>query len=214
MSEAIQKKLDLFFSQYKKLSYKKGDILIQIDETQPPIYYLTRGTVKQYSLSTHGIEQTLTLYKPGAFFPLLTATSGLPNSFYFEAIDDVTVWQAPYKKVVIFLKKEPDVLYDLVSRLYLGMHGLLTRIEYLLTGSAYQKVIFTILNASSRFGEQKSAGIVLRITHRDIASFSGLTIETISRESQKLQKKGLIENKNHIIVIKNSKLLEKELQSR
>lgn len=214
MNDALQKKLNEFFSHYKKLSYKKGDILIQSSTSDPAIFYLIQGTVKQYSLSTQGVEQTLSLYKPGAFFPLLTATSGVPNSYYFEAIDDVITWQAPNKKVLLFLKNEPDVIYDLIGRLYRGMHGLLTRIEYLLTGNAYQKVIFTILNASSRFGEKKSSGIVLRITHKEIASFSGLTTETISRESQKLQKKGLIENKNHSIVIKNSKLLEKELETR
>jgi len=213
MNEAVQKKLEAFFFQYKLQKFKKGEILIRSDVNPLGILYLTKGMVKQYAISPDGVEHILTIYKPRSFFPMVWAINNTPNSYYFEAVGNVEVWNAPKDAIVKFIKKEPDILYDLLSRLYQGMSGLLLRIEHLMTGSAYHKVIFTILNTASRFGEKEADAnsIILRSTHKEIAAFSGLTKETISRESTKLQKKGLIENKNHFIHIKNIRNLEEEL---
>ncbi len=213
MEPSVKKKLELFFSQYEYHTCKKGEILIHANSLPSGIFYLAKGTVKQYSISSDGVEQILTIYKPMSFFPMMWAINNTKISNYFEALNEVEVWKAPKDAVVTFIKKEPEILYNLLGRLYSGMSGLLSRIEYFMNGSAYHKVIFTILNTAYRFGEKngKSNGVILHTTHKEIAAFSGLTKETISRESMKLQKRGLIENKNHLIVIKNIQNLEEEL---
>lgn len=213
MEPAIQKKLDAFFSQYKQQKFRKGEILIRADSQPSGILYLTKGTVKQYAISAQGVEQILTIYKPYSFFPMMWAINNTSNTHYFEALSEVMVWNAPKDAVVTFIKGDSDILYDLLGRLYRGMGTLLSRIEYFMTGSAYQKVIFTILNTAARFGEKRSEtdDVILHTTHKEIAAFSGLTKETISRESKKLQERGLIENRNHIIIIKNMRKLEAEL---
>ncbi len=213
MDASITLKLNTFFSQFKFQKYKKGEIFIRADSEPLGILYLTKGMVKQYSISPEGVEQALTIYKPQTFFPMMWAINNLPNSYYYEAVGDVEVWCAPKDEVISFIKTEPDVLYDLLGRLYVGMSGLLTRIEYLMNGSAYHRVVFTILNIAERFGEKEinSNDTTLHTTHKEIAAFSGLTKETISRQSRILQDKGLIENKNHTIHVKNMQKLENEL---
>src|SRR3989344_4646928 len=136
MNETIRKKLDDFFTKFKHQQYKKGEILIRADDEPQGIFYLKSGVVRQYSISKDGEEQTLNLYKPISFFPLMWAINETPNTFYFEAAVDVEVHRAPKDEVIAFLKSEPEVMYDLVTRLYKGMHGLLTRIEYLQSGDA------------------------------------------------------------------------------
>lgn len=210
--EAVAQKLDQFFSQFKHLIFKKGEILIRADDDPAGIFYLKKGTVRQYAISKDGEEQTLNLYKPISFFPLMWAVNSTPNTYYFEAVSEVEICRAPKDQVISFIKQEPDILYDLVSRLYRGMHGLLSRIEYLQSGDAYAKVVFALLNYSLRFGEQKEdKGVELSITHRELASLTGLTKETISRECTKLEGRGLIKNSNHRVLIKDIKKLEGEL---
>lgn len=213
MEPSIKKKLESFFSHHEYKHYKKGEIVIDADSFPSGIFYLSKGTVKQYSLSSDGVEQILTIYKPSSFFPMMWAVNDTKVCHYFEALSEVEIWKAPKDVVITFIKNEPEILYDLLSRLYRGMDGLLSRIEYFMTGSAYHKVIFTILNTAYRFGEKidTSNSVILYTTHKEIAAFSGLTKETISRESRKLQKRGLIENKNHQIRIKNMLELEEEL---
>lgn len=213
MEPPIKKKLDVFFSHYSKHTYRKGELLIHADNQPSGIMYVVKGTVKQYAVSSNGTEHTLTIYKPGSFFPIIWALNNTKNTHYFEAIDDVMVWIAPKNAIKSFLQKEHDVLFDLLTRFATGMSGMLSRIEYLQGANAYKKVVFTILQTAARFGKTPttSSGVFLRTTHKEIAGFSGLTKETISRESTKLQAKGLIENHNHSIFIKDVKKLEEEL---
>lgn len=212
MNKAVIDKLEQFFTQFKHQTYKKGEILIRADDIPQGIFYLKNGVVRQYSISKDGEEQTLNLYKPISFFPLMWAVNDTPNTYYFEAMVEIEVYRAPKEQVVAFLKQEPEVLYDLVSRLYKGMHGLLSRIEYLQSGDAYMKVIFALLSATYRFGETKeNAEVELSITHREISALTGLTKETISRECTKLEGKKLIKNSNHRVVIKDIKKFESEL---
>lgn len=212
MNDALQKKLETFFTQFKHQQYKKGEILIRADDEPSGIFYLKSGVVRQYSISKDGEEQTLNLYKPISFFPLMWAINNTHNTYYFEAITEVEIFKAPKDEVIAFLKKEPEIMYDLISRLYKGMHGLLSRIEYLQSGDAYMKVIFAILNSSYRFGEQKeNAEVELSITHREISALTGLTKETISRECTRLEKEGLITNTNHLVKIRDIHKLESEL---
>ena len=213
MSEQVKQKLENFFSKYKYLKFKKGEILIRADDDPAGIFYLKTGTVRQYTISKEGEEQTLTLYKPIAYFPMMWAINNTLNTYYFEALTEVEVYRAPKEAVVDFIKKEPDVLYDLTSRIYSGMHGLLSRMEYLLFSSAYNKILFTLINNATRFGKQIDGEIHLQMTHKDIAAFSGLTKETISREIKKLEEKGLVRNENQLLIIKDVKILENELLS-
>ncbi len=211
MEAKISKKLEAFFTQYKQQKYKKGEILIRANDEPQGVFYLKKGIVRQYSISKDGEEQTLNLYKSISFFPLMWAVNDTPNTYYFEAVTDTEAYRAPRDQVIAFLKSEPDIMYDLISRLYKGMHGLLSRIEYLQSGDAYTKVIFALLNASYRFGAQKEEGMELSVTHREISSLTGLTKETISRERTKLEKKDLIKNFNHRVMIRDIKKLESEL---
>ncbi|OGG12751.1 hypothetical protein A3D77_06870 [Candidatus Gottesmanbacteria bacterium RIFCSPHIGHO2_02_FULL_39_11] len=216
MNNKIINKLDDFFEKFSFCRYKKGQILINAGEEPSGIFYLKNGTVRQYSLSKNGDEQTLTIYKPYSFFPLMHAINNIRNTYFFQATSDAELYKAPQRETIRFLKEEPEVMYDLISRLYQGIEGLLSRIEYLMFGSAYEKVIFTLLNLSYRFGEENMSNldVNLHITHKDIGSFSGLRKETISREMAKLQRKKILENKNHLIIIKDMERLQGELEGR
>lgn len=212
MDNTVKQKLETFFSQFKHLTFKKGEILIRADDEPAGIFYLKSGIVRQYAISKEGEEQTLTIYKPISYFPMMWAINGTENAYYFEALTEVEICRAPKDAVIEFIKTEPDVLYDLTSRIYSGIHGLLSRMEYLLFNSAYNKILFTLINNANRFGEKQTNGeIQIHMTHKDIAAFSGLTKETISREIKKLEEKGLVKNQNQLLIIQSIKTLEDEL---
>lgn len=214
MENDIKKKLDQFFSQFTFLTYQKGDVFIHADEPPAGIFYLTKGLVRQYIITSKGEDLTVNIYKPLSFFPMMWAINETENLFYFEAMGDIEMWRAPKEEVVGFIKNEPDVLYDLLSRLYKGVDGLLARMTYLMAGNARAKIIFTILNVAYRFAiTEKDIDINLAITHKDLAAISGTTRETFSREIKKLEKAGLVSLKKGTIHIPSQQKLEEELMS-
>jgi CRP/FNR family transcriptional regulator len=212
MDEAIAKKLDKFFSQFKHQTYKKGEILVRADDDPSGIFYLKKGLVKEYAISKKGDELIVNVFKPISFFPMSWAINNTPNEYFFEAVEETEVLKAPADKAVDFIKREPDVLFNLLSRLYRGTDGLLTRMSYLMSGNAYTRLITELLIQAKRFGKQnENKSIELKIPEKDLAARSGLTRETISREIKILRKKRLIEYKKSLFTIRNLRELENEL---
>lgn len=219
MDTTIAQKVEAFFKQFRQRIYKKGEILIRADDDPPGIFYLKAGLVKQYAISRRGDELIVNVYKPLAFFPMTWAINDTRNEYYFEAITDLEVWLAPKEAVLAFVKNNSDVLYDLMSRLYRGLDGVLIRMRYLMAGSAYARLITELIIHEKRFGrptelsfgEKGLTKIELTISERDLAAQSGMTRETVSRELKKLKEKGLVAFDKKILTIYDVAKLEDEL---
>ncbi len=213
MDEKIFRKIDNFFIQYKLQIYHKGEILIRADDDPSGIFYMKKGVVKEYAISKNGEELIVNLFKPPAFFPMSWALNGTPNKFFFEAVDQVEVYKAPKDEVIALVRKDPDILYDLMKRLYRGVDGLLMRTVYLMSGDAYHRLVAELLIFAKRFGvrNEMTGEIICKVTERDLAAQAGLTRETISREMKLLKEKKLVLFKNAQLSIMNLSKLEDEL---
>jgi CRP-like cAMP-binding protein len=211
MDEAVAKKIEYFFTRYKEQVYKKGELLIRADDAPAGIYYLTEGRVKKYAISQKGEEVILNIFKPIAFFPMNWAVNGNDNHYYFEALSDVSVWRAPREDVVAFIKREPDVLFDLMQRVYRGTDGMEMRMAYLMAGSAYTRLVTELIISTKRFGKKDGKHITLEMTEPDLAAQTGMTRETISREIRKLKEKGIIQILKNKLVITDLSALEADV---
>lgn len=211
--DPISTPLDNFFKQYKQQVYNKGEILIAAASNPHGLFYLTEGTVRQYSISPTGDEVTLNVYKPPSLFPMGWVLNNTSVSHYFEAITSVTVWIAPQVSALAFLQNEPTILLDLVKRIYRGLDGHFMKIEHAVQNSAYEKLVVELLIHARRFGEQKGnhTAISMKLSEKDLGSQAWMARETVSRILQKLKKKGIIALQKNTITIRNIKKLEQEL---
>lgn len=210
MDTKIAEKLDAFFTQFKHQTYKKGEILVRADEDPPGVFYLKDGYVKEYAISRKGDELVINLFKPISFFPMSWAINKTPNEYYFEAATAVDVWRAPSEKVLEFIKSEPDLLYDLMSRVFKGTDGILLRMTYLMAGNAHARLITELIIHARRFGKNDGKDQV-KISEKDLAEQSGMTRETVSREMKILKDKGLVTLQKNRLFIKDLLRLEDEL---
>lgn len=213
MDDSISQKLEDFFKRHKYQVYKKGEILIRVDEDPEGVFYLTGGTVKEYAISKKGEELVVNVFKPISFFPMSWAINQTPNTYYYEALEEIEVWKAPRKETVDFIKSNTDVLFNLMSRVYKGTDGILMRMVYLMSGEAYSRVITELLITAKRFGKQEGRIVRLHVSEKDIANQAGVARETVSREIKILKDKGLVTFKKNELVIKNISDLEDELLS-
>lgn len=209
------KEVEVFYEQFKKRSYKKGETLIRSDDDPQGIFCLTKGFVRQYTISRTGIELTLHILKPISYFPMVWAINGTPNVYNFEALTEVEVGRAPRDELVNFIKDKPKIIFELMSELLEDYAETMTRIEHLVFSDAYRRVISVLLYIAKHFGNLVGNKMIIgnRFTHQDIATLVGVARETASSEMAKLEKKGLVEYKGHILVFDSIKKLETELIS-
>jgi CRP-like cAMP-binding protein len=163
------------------------------------IFNITKGYVKSYSLNEGGFELTINIFKPYSFFPITETLAGKTNTYFFEAVTDVSVQKAPTREVHEFVKNEKEVLFDLTKRISSGLEGFMIRTQYLMRSDATQKVASSFVLLARRFGETKDSGkveIPLPQTHEDISNLAGVSRETASIEIKKLKDKSIISQKN------------------
>lgn len=212
MKNDMQKKLDDFFTKYPKRSYPKGQILVFAGESPQEIFYITKGRVRKYDVSYRGDEVIVNIFKPPAFFPMSWAINNAENAYFYKAEIDSEVHLVPGKDALNFIKENPDVMLDLLSRLYRGMEGLLGRVVHLMSGTARSRLLYELIIESRRFGEkQKDGGYLLKCNESDLAARSGLSRETISREIKTFKELRLINLTAKGIHISNLLELEKKL---
>ncbi|HEX8966100.1 MAG TPA: Crp/Fnr family transcriptional regulator [Patescibacteria group bacterium] len=208
----VTSKIINFFKQYKKRVYKKGEMVKSYDENPKGVFCLQKGAIRCIAVSKDGIELTINVFKPISFFPMAWVINNTIDLYAYEAISDVEVFIAPKESVEKFLKENPDVTYDLLKRIYRGLEGYFLRMESLLSGDAYIKTIVQIVIHTKRFGVIDASGkYLVDITHAQLASLSGLSRETITREIKKLENKKLVMYKGKQLIVLDLKSLEKEV---
>lgn len=212
MNSDVSSKIEEFFATYRLRKYSKGQILILNGDQTNYVYHLVKGKVKVYDVTYRGDEIILNIFKPPAFFPMSLAINKVTNPFIYEADSEIQIHQVPSEEVVTFLKDNPDVLFDLLSRVFIGIDGLLGRMAYLMSSSAKSRLIYELLIEARRFGAKQANGsCLLSISEKDLGARAGLSRETISREMHKLKTENLVDVLSKNIHIKDLTALEQKL---
>lgn len=213
MNQIVNEKLDAFFAQFKNQKYKKGEILIRADEEPKGVFYLSTGRVKQYAISAHGDELVLNIFKPVSFFPMSWVLNNSSPPHYYEAMTSLEVRKAPREDVRKFIENEREVMHDLLSRIYRGLEGVWLKMEHMMSGNSYLKLVTELLIFAKRFGEREGRRYTVdfKTTEKELAAQTGIARETVSRSIQLLKKKRLISFKSNQLVIFDIAKLEQEL---
>lgn len=214
MKTAQTSPLDTFFQKNTLLFYKKRVMILHPNDAPSSVFYIKNGYVRVYRITEDGEELTMTILKPKDFFPLTYGLNKSANPYYLEALTSLALWRAPQEEFSQFLTENPDVFYDLSTRLMIRFDGVFTRMEYLVLSNAYVKVAKTLLACAQRFGRASGDSdtiIDVPLTHRDIATLVGITRETTSLEMKKLEKEGFLKKDGRLLTLRNKKRLEEKI---
>lgn len=208
MKPSVTTKLNRFFAEYPLKRFGTGEVILMPSDDVPPVMLVARGKIAQYDVSPSGTKTVLNIFHNPAFFPMLNAVNRVPNAYYYEAISDVRVRMAPPEATVAFLKENPDVMFDLLSRLYSGLEGTLGKMSRLMAGTAQSRLLYELTVLAERFGEKTDeTDYKIKVTEVQLAQQTGLARETVSRELQKLKKEGLITLSKGTILVHSSLVL-------
>jgi CRP/FNR family transcriptional regulator len=198
MNINLKKKLEGFFAGYKAVKYRKGEIILKPGEKPNYIGFIKSGFVRMYTLSENGQEVTMQFFKPVFYFTMIYAYVGMENRFYFEAITPVEMYEAPVAETMAFFKEDKESIMAVQNNVLKAFIDLVEQMGTLLSGNAYNKVAAMVLSLSERAegGSENYSKIDFGITHKLIASLTGLTRETVTLQMLKLEKEGLINNRS------------------
>jgi len=205
-----RKDFKALFERGRKLSYKKGELIIRANETPSGVFLIESGLVKAYDITKYGEENMLIIRKSGEIFPLIWSMTGEERSVLYEALNETVLWRIDRSEYLDYMQNNSDALppfIDIVLEMY-RIHSLrIINLEY---RTVRERIVSFLLIMSERFGEKADGGV--RITaplrHQDIASSINATRETTGRELATLQRQGLIDNVRSNIVLKDTDKLK------
>jgi CRP-like cAMP-binding protein len=202
------------FSKYPKRSYPKGQILLFSNEEPKCVYYLVKGRIRMYDVSYRGDDVIINVFKPYSFVALSGFITKNPNKYFFKTETLTEVHEIPSEVILDYLKTNPDVLFDLLSRIYRGLDGYFDRVVQLMSGTAKSLLSNELVIETNRFGKKNPDGsFLIDSKEADIAARSGLTRETVSREMKKLKDKDWVQFSKEGLIIKNLEALKKNAES-
>ncbi|MBU2577630.1 Crp/Fnr family transcriptional regulator [Patescibacteria group bacterium] len=187
----------------------KGDKIGRNAGEDSLLAYIKSGYVRLYTVLADGEEVTLHIFKPGLFLPILTEKI-VPGRYILEALTSAEIYEISKEDMEKLSASSPEAIVPFIEVGFDGVEELFSRIESLASGNAYSKVIsfFCLLFEDNKEGKNIKPGFPL--THRIIASLTGLTRETVTIQMLKLKKKGLITGKGRNMLIKDLQELRKE----
>lgn len=213
MKEETKKKLAEFFSKYPLKKYKKGQVLFEPNDDFGGVYFVKTGYLRVYNVNKEGKESSVQLFKPLYYLSLISAKTGIKSRHFIETMTPVEAWMVPKAEFEKHMAQEPELYEDVCNALMEKFLDMTSYISQLVSGDANTKVAGLIYSMAEEFGSEKDKKVTIKfkITHKLIASLTGLTRETVTLQMLKLEKEGLIDNDKRQIVVQDMKVLKKAL---
>ncbi|HVI60801.1 MAG TPA: Crp/Fnr family transcriptional regulator [Candidatus Saccharimonadales bacterium] len=206
--------VELFRLRGLKQTFRKGDFVIRPGDAPPGIFYIDEGLVKAYDITKYDEENLLIIRKADELFPLIWAITGQERHVIYQALAPTVTWQISRPIFLEFIKNKPEALaplLDMTIEMYRLHSERILNLEY---RTVRERIISFLLTMSQRFGKRAGDGLLIEVPlrHQDIASSINATRETTSRELSALERKGLLRNKQSMILLNDVDALRKHLR--
>lgn len=209
-----------FFRKLHRTDYSRGEVIYESDSDYQRVFYINKGYVKSYFISSDGGYNMLTIYGPNSIFPLgptLRKDIGrtpfhLLDTVYFEAIIDVDLYFSKSDDMFSFCEKNPKAYKEMLTALVRNYDLYLSRVEASIMKHARQRIAHQLIVLASSFSSETYGQRVLDVplTHQDIADSLGMARETVSREMEAFKHDGLVDVKDQHIIITDIEKLSSE----
>lgn len=179
-TEFSEEEMQMLQKVTEKRSYKKGEIIFEEGNISEDIYFVTKGCVRLF-YNVDGTDKTAFFYTEGQFI-----CAGESYTFNIPAIENYQAIEE--SEVYIFSKSTNDKLLEITPKF-----EILARIATENELITCQKVIasFVTKSAEERYRDllQTQSSLFQRVPQQYIASFLGVSPETLSRIKARVFKK-------------------------
>ena len=190
-AEALRQ-IDQFVTSRNHL--QKGETLFHIGDHFTSLYAIRSGSCKTVSLSEDGYDQVSGYHMSGE----IIGTDGIGTDRHgceAIALEDTEVCGLPFDRIETLSRKNTGFQHNFHRLLSREISRERTVMMMLGTMHAEQRMATFLLDLSQRYEARgySSSEFVLRMTRRDIGSYLGLKLETVSRLFSRFHREGLIQ---------------------
>jgi len=192
--------------------YKKGDMLCIQGEKSDTLFIINEGKVKISKLTKDGKEQIVHIFSNGDFFGELSLFSSEETyNFNAYAISDVKICTLTKQDINKIIMNNPEISLKLLQVITKRLAQTENLAQNLATNDAEIRIASMLLEFAEKYGTSSSQGLQIKlpINREEMASYAGVTRETVSRKLSIFEELGIISLKgNKVLIIKQLDVLK------
>ncbi len=175
--------------------FSRNKIIFLEEDTQNYMYIILSGKVKVVHLSPDGKEHILAVHKTGDFFGEMALLDGKTSPATVIAMEDTHIMIMSKKDFEEYLLKSNKVLRQIISILCSRLRESWMVLKVLSMPRAEDRIKTVLKLMGMQYGVKDKRGtvITIKLTHQDIADYSSVSRETVTRFLNKLVRDGEIE---------------------
>jgi CRP/FNR family transcriptional regulator len=189
----------------------KGDVILREGETSSILYIINEGKIKLSKITKAGKEQIVHILSHGDFFGemnLFIANSS--NNYNAVAITDANLCTLSKIDLEKLLLEFPNISLKILQEISKRLQDTENLAQTLATNDVEIRIAYMIGEFMDKYGVNTKKGIKIEcpLSREEMANYTGVSRETISRKLKKFENLGIIELiGNKIILIKDEEIL-------
>jgi len=174
------------------------------------LWVVDSGRLRLYHTSVEGRQQVLGFRSAGAALELGPALDGRPFTVSATSHEGASLVFLP-RAALLDISRHPPMARNIIDQLCIELRQLDIATAVATLKDARRRVYCAILRLAQQFGLRTTSGSIridYRLTRRDVADVSGVTLETAIRVLSDLQRRSIVRTRSQVIEILDLEGLE------
>ena len=189
----------------------KGSILFKEGDDGEHLYVIIEGKLKLGTSSGDGRENLLSILGPGEMFGELSLFDPGPRTSTATAVTDAKLLSLSHEKVIPWLKQNPEVSLQLLTRLSQRLRRTNEAVGDLVFSDVPGRVAKALIDLGDRFGKTTAEGLLVNhdLTQEELAQLVGASRETVNKALADFAGRGWLKLDGRSVLITDVERLSK-----
>jgi len=175
------------------LNADNNEVIVDPHTPADSVYYIHRGQVRLYSVKSDDSCRLLEILGPGQWFGVAALAGQKTHQIRAVAVAGVVLTQVRVEKLMAALSHNPSQHAELTRQIATKLMTQTEEASRLVFEDCNQRLINALIRFSrSAASTQRDDGVVLRITHDQLAQAVGVARETVSLALTQLRQQNLL----------------------
>jgi CRP/FNR family cyclic AMP-dependent transcriptional regulator len=177
-----------------RIELREPTVLFEPSSSADNVYFIESGQIRIYQISPDGSTRLAEILGPGDWFGVASLCGAETYGSRAVIVSKTVLWSSPAERLLKLLGQQPDVAVEMVCQLAIRLEAANDTAARLVFNDCNERLIQTLVKFSrtSAATLQEDGGVVLRITHQQLAQAVGAARETVSLALTQLRQQNLL----------------------
>lgn len=165
----------------RKANVAAGTVLYEPDDAATHVHFIHRGQVRLYQVGPEGSQRLVEILGTGDWFGIAALASAEKHGLRAVAVGPSVISEAEADRFYQAVSHKPEAAQELTQKLAAKVQSARNEAASLIFQDCNDRLIQTLIRFSkSAAATPSDEGVVLRITHQQLAQAVGVARETVS----------------------------------